>query len=309
MMDSTAGRHDGADLEPNAGLPVGAPFATGAEFLRSASVHIEGQGRPLLLINGLLHGHETWEPLVRHFAPHRRTIRFDFPHQNNSSLADSYDSFERYCDFVQDLLDALDLDPAETEAFGFSIGGDVLRTLAVHRGVRFRHVVMGASAPPGIERFWKEFFGSALNSLRRGHLDTFTHMAAFQFYSPLFIQSYPKLLNVMHFKCLQRFPDLRRLEALLHMPLARRSPDPACDIALRSNTTLIHCLYDQLVPIALAREYARQVGLPLHEVETGHTLLAEAPDEVARLVMEILGMQGRVEASNTLQTPNIARSE
>jgi pimeloyl-ACP methyl ester carboxylesterase len=262
-----------------------------ARFLQAAGVRVEGEGRPLLLVNGLLHGHELWEPLIRHLAAGRSTVRFDFPHQNGSVFADGYDSFERYCDFVEDLLDALGLDAAGIDAFGFSIGGDVLRVLAAERGMPFRHIIMGASAPPGIERFWKEFFTGALRCLRDGQFDAFIRLVAFQFYSPLYIEQYPKLLNVMHLKYLQRFPDLRRLEELLSMPLQRRRPDPDRDVVLRGNATLIHCLYDQLVPIGPAREYARLTGIPLHEIETGHSLLAEAPDEVARLAMTILSAE------------------
>jgi pimeloyl-ACP methyl ester carboxylesterase len=218
-------------------------------------------------------------------------VRFDFPHQNGSGFAGGYGGFKRYCDFVQDLLDALKLDPAETDAFGFSLGGDVLRVLAVERGMGFRHIVMGASAPPGIERFWKQFFTGALQCLRNGQFDAFIRLVAFQFYSPLYIEQYPKLLNVMHLKYLQRFPDIRRLEELLSIPLQRRQPDPERDLVLRGRATLIHCLYDQLVPIGPAREYARRVGVPIHEIETGHSLLAEAPDDVARLAMTIFNAE------------------
>lgn len=259
-----------------------------APFLKAADVRIEGRGRPLLLINGLLHGHELWEPLVRHLATSRRTVRFDFPHQNGSFFADSYGTFDRYCDFVERLLAELELDPAEIDAFGFSVGGDVLRTLIVERGVRFRHVIMGASAPSGVERFWKAFFTSTVECLHRRQFDAFVRLIAFQLYSPLYIERYPKLLHVMHLKYLQQFPDFRRLEALLTMPLERRRPDATRDVALRGRATLIHCLYDQLVPIGPARDYARRVGLPMHEIETGHSLLAEAPEAVARLVMAIL---------------------
>jgi pimeloyl-ACP methyl ester carboxylesterase len=93
----------------------------------------------------------------------------------------------------------------------------------------------------------------------------------------------------MHLKYLQRFPDLRRLETLLSMPLHRRRPDPERDAVLCGRATLIHCLYDQLVPIGPAREYARRVGLPMHEIEASHSFLAEAPDEVAHLAKKILG--------------------
>lgn len=270
---------------PGAIMP---PSVTSADFLSAAGVQREGRGRPLLLINGLLHGHELWEPVVRPLAEHRQTIRFDFPHQNGSVFAEGYRSFDRYCDFIQELLSALRLKPAETEALGFSIGGDLLRSLVVERGVRFRHVIMAACAPPGIERFWKEFFTSALGCLRRGQLDTFVRLIAFQFYSPQYIERYPKLVNVMHLKYLQRFPDLRCLEELISMPLERRRPDPVCDAALCGQASLIHALYDNLVPIAAARGYARDVGLPVYEIESGHSMLAEVPYEFARLAIRIL---------------------
>ncbi len=262
-----------------------------AHFVKCAGVRLEGEGRPLLLINGLLHGRELWDPMVRHLVAGRRTVRFDFPHQNGSVLADDYANFERYCDFVQDLLDTLGIRCAETDAFGFSIGGDVLRTLVVERHLRFRRIIMAASAPPGVERFWKEFFTSAIECLRRGHLDTFVRLIAFQFHSPVYIERYPKLLHVMHLKYLQRFADLKRLETLLTMPLQRRRPDPVCDVALRGTATLVHCLYDQLVPIGPARAYARYIGLPVHEIESGHSLLAEAPHEVASIATKILNAE------------------
>jgi len=280
-----AAKHAAAVSVP---APAAEVSAVGSDFLKASGVQVEGRGRPMLLINGLLHGRELWEPLVRHLALDHRTVRFDFPHQNGSVFTESYGSLERYGDFVLDLLDGLGLDPAEMDAFGFSIGGDVLRNLVVERGVRFRHIIMGASGPPGIERFWKEFFTSALECLRRGQFDAFIRLIAFQFHSPLYIERDPRILNVMHLRYLQRVPDLRPLETLLNMPLQRRRPDPERDVALRGRTTLIHCLYDQLVPVSLAREYARRVGLPVHEVETGHSLLAEAPDEVAHLAGRIL---------------------
>jgi pimeloyl-ACP methyl ester carboxylesterase len=155
---------------------------------------------------------------------------------------------------------------------------------------------MVACAPPGIERFWKEFFASVLECLRRGHFDAFVRLIAFQFYSPLYIERYPKLINVMHLKYLQQFPDARRLEQLVSMPLQRRRPDPACDVVLRGKTTLIHSVYDQLVPISSARRYARELRLPLHEIECGHSLLAEAPEIVAQLAMRILSAQDQSKA-------------
>jgi pimeloyl-ACP methyl ester carboxylesterase len=62
-----------------------------------------------------------------------------------------------------------------------------------------------------------------------------------------------------------------------------------CDAVLRGRATLIHGVYDQLVPIAPARRYAEDLDLPVHEIECGHSLLAEAPDAVAELAIRILG--------------------
>lgn len=284
---------DSRVAEPAAAPPTGLgtparPAAAEPALVRAAGVRRDGRGRPLLLVNGLLHGQDLWDPMVRRLAKDRQTVRFDFPHQNGSGLADDYNSFERYCDFVQDLLDALGLDPSEVDAFGFSIGGDTLRTLAVERGLRFRRLILCACAPAGVERYWRAFFTGAQECLRQGQLDAFVRLVAFQLYSPLYIERYPKLLNVMHIKCRQRFPDLRRLEQLLALPLQRGRPDPGRDAVLCGSAAVIHGVHDQLAPFGLARAHARQAGLPVSAVDCGHTLLAEAPDEVARLAERIL---------------------
>jgi pimeloyl-ACP methyl ester carboxylesterase len=308
MASTPPKQRPGAQLSGKTTTPMAAgTISAGQYFLNAAGVQVQGQGRPLLLINGLLHGCELWELMLRHLPAGRQIIRFDFPHQNDSEFCAGYQSFERYCDFVMELLAELRLEPSETEAIGFSIGGDVLRTLIVERGVRFRHVIIAASAPPGIERFWKEFFVSALECLRRGHLDTFVRLIAFQFYSPLYIERFPKLIHVMHLKYLQKFPNARRLEELLSIPLQRRRPDPVCDAVLRGRATLIHALYDQLVPIGPARRYADELGLPVHDIECGHSLLAEAPDAFAQHAMRILGSRdARAAGQNEMGAPESA---
>ncbi|HSK40016.1 MAG TPA: alpha/beta hydrolase [Arenibaculum sp.] len=259
-----------------------------ARFLEDAGTVVRGEGSPLLCINGLLHTAELWDPVLAPLTARHRTVRFDFPHQNGSPRAGRYAGFDRYCDFVVDMVDALGLDPAHTDAFGFSVGGDVLRTLAVERGFRFRRIIVGASAPPGIERFWGTFFTGALDLVRKGAFDDFIRLIAFQFYSPLYIEQYPKLLNVMHMKYRQRFADTANLEALLEIPLQRRPPDPARDAVLAGGAALVNCLHDHLVPIGAARDYARRTGIAYHEIETGHSFLAESPAEAVRLARTIL---------------------
>ena len=168
--------------------PPGRPptqAAARSGFLDAAGLTVEGEGRTLLLVNGLLHGADLWEPVIRALGPGYRTVRFDFPHQNGSPLADDHAGFDRYCDFVEDIVGTLGIDPPGSAAFGFSIGGDVLRTLAVERGIRFGTTILGASAPAGVERFWKEFFNTARGLLADGAFEAFVRLVAFQFHSPL----------------------------------------------------------------------------------------------------------------------------
>jgi pimeloyl-ACP methyl ester carboxylesterase len=266
--------------------------AARSDFLDAAGVTVEGDGRTLLLVNGLLHGADLWEPVTRALGPGYRMVSFDFPHQNGSPLAGNYVGFDRYCDFVEDLIEALDLDPSRSAAFGFSIGGDVLRTLAVERGVRFETTILGASAPAGVERFWKEFFNTARDLLGSGAFEAFVRLVAFQFHSPLYLDAFPKLSNLMHLRYRKRFPDVRNLEALLRMPLTRPVPDPVHDAEAMAGAHFIHCLYDHLVPLGPARTYAREVGAHLHEIEAGHSFTAELPEETAALLKNIL--EGRV---------------
>jgi hypothetical protein len=48
---------------------------------------------------------------------------------------------------------------------------------------------------------------------------------------------------------------------------------------LRGKASLIHSVYDQLVPITPSRRYAHELDLPMYEVECGHSLPAEVPKQ------------------------------
>src|SRR5689334_17961193 len=95
MASTPPKQRPGAQLSGKTTTPMAAgTISAGQYFLNAAGVQVQGQGRPLLLINGLLHGCELWELMLRHLPAGRQIIRFDFPHQNDSEFCAGYQSFE-----------------------------------------------------------------------------------------------------------------------------------------------------------------------------------------------------------------------
>lgn len=103
-----------------------------------------GEGRPILLINGLGGHTSMWAPLESHL-PGRRVISFDAPGLGDSGTVWPPPTIGMAADLVAHLLDALGID--ETDVLGYSFGGAVAQQLAfTHRG-RVRRLVLGATLP------------------------------------------------------------------------------------------------------------------------------------------------------------------
>jgi poly(3-hydroxyoctanoate) depolymerase len=114
--------------------------------LRGTRVRVrdEGDGPPLLLINGLGSNIEGWDPLTR-LLPGRRIIAFDAPGTGASPPLPRPARLPQLADLVAELLDAVDCPRADV--LGFSFGGALAQQLARCHPSRVRRLILAGTIP------------------------------------------------------------------------------------------------------------------------------------------------------------------
>jgi pimeloyl-ACP methyl ester carboxylesterase len=114
-------------------------------------LRVEGEGEPLLLLNGLTRPLESWAPFTQALRG-RTLISFDAPGVGGSPTPILPMSISMLAALAASLLDQLGVDRADM--LGFSHGGAVVQQLAVQAPGRVRRLVLvstscGLGATPG----------------------------------------------------------------------------------------------------------------------------------------------------------------
>ena len=114
-------------------------------------MRVEGEGDPLLLLNGLTRPLESWEPFT-HAIRGRTFISFDAPGVGGSPTPLLPMSISMLAALAASLLDEFGLDTVDV--LGFSHGGAVAQQLAVQSPGKVRRLVLastscGVGATPG----------------------------------------------------------------------------------------------------------------------------------------------------------------
>jgi pimeloyl-ACP methyl ester carboxylesterase len=114
-------------------------------------IRIEGQGDPLLLLNGATRAMDSWGPFTQAMSG-RTIVRFDAPGVGGSPTPMLPLSIPMLAGLAASLLDAVRLCPADV--LGFSHGGAVAQQFAVQAPGRVRRLVLvstscGVGATPG----------------------------------------------------------------------------------------------------------------------------------------------------------------
>ncbi|MEO6822185.1 MAG: alpha/beta fold hydrolase [Candidatus Nanopelagicales bacterium] len=128
-------------------------YDTNVVSIRGLSVRIlvEGDGDPLLLLNGLTRPLESWGPF-RQALSGRRVVTIDAPGVGGSPRPLLPLSISALANIAVTVLDELDLE--SVDVLGFSYGGAVAQELAAHNPARVSHLVLastscGIGAVPG----------------------------------------------------------------------------------------------------------------------------------------------------------------
>lgn len=246
-------------------------------------VAVEGEGPPLLLINGIGANIEMWAPFVARLSG-RRLIMFDAPGAGQSSRTRQPVRMRRLSRVVSGLLDALGHD--QVDVLGYSFGGALAQQLAHQSPERVRRLVL-AGTMCGI--------GLPANPLVLALMAT-----PYRYYSRAHLERISPLI----------YGGLSRREPeVLRRHLAARMARPPSMLGyqwqlyalagwssvlwlhrLEQPTLVLHGEKDPIVPLVNSRLMARRIpGARLQVLPAaGHLFLIDQPEEPAAMVMDFL---------------------
>jgi len=250
---------------------------------------VDGEGEPLLLLNGVAMTVSSWEPVARIFSESFRLVRCDFRGQLMMPVRPHADVAGHAEDVVA-LLDHLEIET--TSLVGTSFGGVIATLVAGRYPERVRSLVTIAAAHGFYEEMadevelWKVACRQSLDGGDRGHLSDVLDPIIF---SPAYIESHSEERAIRRAQ-IAALPDcwFEGLFGLL---------DSAHSVRLRSELAAIQCPtmvvaadLDAFVPLDRTRGLAESIGGARFESiqGAGHAVVVEQPQRVAELCLEFL---------------------
>jgi len=250
---------------------------------------IDGEGEPLLLLNGIAMSASSWEPIARMFAESFRLVRCDFRGQLMMPVRPPADVAGHAEDVVA-LLDHLEIETANL--LGTSFGGVIATLVAGRHPERVRSLVTVAAAPGFFDEMadevelWKAACHRSLDAGDHGHLADVLEPAA---YSLAYIESHREELDARRAQ-IAALPD-RWFEGLIGLLDSAHSLRLRNELlAIRCPTMVVAAELDTFVPLDRARGLAESIGGARFEIiqGAGHAVVVEQPQRVAELCLEFL---------------------
>jgi len=250
----------------------------------------DGEGEPLLLLNGVFMSAVSWQPVARPLADRFRVVRCDFRGQLMMPVTPP-DNLVGHADDVVALMDHLQLESAHV--VGTSLGGVVGAILAARHPDRARSLVTIASADgfhshraEEIER-WKAACLRTLAGDDRGLLADVIEPVVF---SPAWIVEHRAERSARRAQ-IAAFPDIwfENTIGLL---------DAAHSVHLRDELGTISCPVlvvaselDGFVTVEEVREFAQRIRGARFEIiaGAGHAVVVEQPQRIVELCLDFLG--------------------
>lgn len=254
--------------------------------LDGKSIYYEtyGQGKPLVLLNGIMMSCPSWAPFIPVLSAQNQLILVDFFDQGRSEKLEGqcYDHALQV-EAVRALLDTLGLEKACIA--GISYGSEVALELAVTYPERVERLILfNATAATG---WWLGDIGKGWN-LAASNAQAYYHTAIPVIYSPAFYTHRHEWMEQRKTLLVQLFGNeafmgaMRRLTASSdHYDLRQR----VCEI--RCPTLVVACQEDYLTPLKEQEFLAQQIpGCRLVVLpQCGHASMYEQPTLFATLLV------------------------
>jgi pimeloyl-ACP methyl ester carboxylesterase len=247
----------------------------------------EGEGEPLLLIQGLSGNHMHWgDDFLGLLHPHFDVIAYDHRGIGHSDPAGGPFTIADLADDAAGLLDALDIESAHV--LGISMGGMTAQELALRHPEKVRTLALGCTYAGGadsamtdpavIQRLGELFMTGRIDEALRYGFEVNV--------SPAFAQDPARFEMVKEIA--GQLPST--LDLLMLQVQAVAGHDTSDRLGeIEAPTLVIHGTVDQMLPVSNAHAIAARIpGARLEILEdVGHAFWWERPEESARFVREL----------------------
>jgi pimeloyl-ACP methyl ester carboxylesterase len=250
---------------------------------------VDGEGEPLVLLNGGMMSMSSWDDLLPPFAARFRVVRCDFRGQLLSLGEPPADIAGHVAEVVR-LLDHLAIDRAHL--VGTSFGAEVGLALAARHPERARSLVAATAtdvASGALREGIVRLRAACLEVLAGGDRGLVFDLSLPLFYSPAFLAAHQNELEWRRHQ-VNRLPDEwftageRLLAALTEMDLRPLLPLIACPVLA------IAAADDEIMPLEHMRALADAIpGARLAVVpDCGHVLVIERAEQFVTLCLDFL---------------------
>ena len=242
-----------------------------------------GQGKPLLVLNGIMMSCKSWAEFVEPFSQNNRLILVDFLDQGRSGRMDSPFDQSIQAEVALALLDHLGID--KVCVLGISYGGEVALRLAISHGERVERLLLfNTTARTGP---WLGDIGDAWN-LASGDADAYYLTTIPVIYSPQFYREKQDWMVKRREALRPVFGDPDFIQPMIRLTNSARNYDVTDRLGeIQAPTLIVSCQQDYLTPVEEQQLLHQRIPNSHYAVipGCGHASMYEQPVLFAELAL------------------------
>lgn len=245
--------------------------------LNGKSIYYEeyGQGKPLLVLNGIMMSCASWKEFIEPWSANNRLLLVDFLDQGKSArMEEDYDQAIQL-EVVKGLLDHLGLD--KVCLMGISYGSEVALRFAIQYGERVERLMLfNATARTGP---WLGDIGDSWN-LSTGDPDAYYLSTIPIIYSPGFYRKNNDWMNRRREVLRPVFSDPAFIQGMIRLTNSSRGYDVVDQLhTITAPTLVVSCQQDYLIPVEEQQLICQGIPNAHHVIipDCGHASMYEKP--------------------------------
>ncbi len=253
---------------------------------RNIYYDVKGEGKPILILNGIMMSTKSWEPFVHSFTANNKLIRLDFIDQGQSDrLENSVYNQDLQVDIIETLLEELKLH--SVNVVGISYGGEVAVKFACKHPNQVERLVLFNTT--SYTNPWISEIGKSWNNIGKTRNGQNYYQATIPvIYSPSFYERRLDWMKKREQVLIPVFSNPDFLNAMERLTNSAESYDERENLGnINSPTLIVAADEDYLTPIPNQYDLHEKIeGSELIIIpKAGHASMYEKPMLFATLVL------------------------